>query len=160
MVQCDKTNRRKTLDEFALEAEGNEEEASLSLFDLLCIGIGGTVGSGVFVLTGEVYPVAGPSSALCRMIAGGVCLLSAFSYMELSAAIPTRGSTYAFSLHALGEYWAVAGGVSLMMGYGLSGAGVARCSVMRKMPLVISCRCVDIEILEIRPRGTAISRAV
>ena len=44
MVQCDKTNRRKTLDEFALEAEGNEEEASLSLFDLLCIGIGGTVG--------------------------------------------------------------------------------------------------------------------
>ena len=101
MVQCDKTNRRKTLDEFALEAEGNEEEASLSLFDLLCIGIGGTVGSGVFVLTGEVYPVAGPSSALCWMIAGGVCLLSAFSYMELSAAIPTRGSTYAFSLHAL-----------------------------------------------------------
>ena len=49
MVKCDKTNRRKTLDEFALEAEGNEEEASLSLFDLLCIGIGGTVGSGVFV---------------------------------------------------------------------------------------------------------------
>ena len=41
MVKCDKTNRRKTLDEFALEAEGNEEEASLSLFDLLCIGIGG-----------------------------------------------------------------------------------------------------------------------
>ena len=40
MVQCDKTNRRKTLDEFALEAEGNEEEASLSLFDLLCIGMG------------------------------------------------------------------------------------------------------------------------
>ena len=76
MVKCDKTNRRKTLDEFALEAEGNEEEASLSLFDLLCIGIGGTVGSGVFVLTGEVYPVAGPSSALCWMIAGGVCLLS------------------------------------------------------------------------------------
>ena len=35
MVKCDKTNRRKTLDEFALEAEGNEEEASLSLFDLL-----------------------------------------------------------------------------------------------------------------------------
>ena len=46
MVKCDKTNRRKTLDEFALEAEGNEEEASLSLFDLLCIGIGGTVESG------------------------------------------------------------------------------------------------------------------
>ena len=34
MSKCDKTNRRKTLDEFALEAEGNEEEASLSLFDL------------------------------------------------------------------------------------------------------------------------------
>ena len=45
MVKCDKTNRRKTLDEFALEAEGNEEEASLSLFDLLCIGIGGMAAS-------------------------------------------------------------------------------------------------------------------
>ena len=75
-MKCDKTNRRKTLDEFALEAEGNEEEASLSLFDLLCIGIGGTVGSGVFVLTGEVYPVAGPSSkehwAMMRSLVEGV----------------------------------------------------------------------------------------
>ena len=94
MVKCDKTNRRKTLDEFALEAEGNEEEASLSLFDLLCIGIGGTVGSGVFVLTGEVYPVAGPSSALCWMIAGGVCLL----VMMKTRLNPTRrGRTVACS---------------------------------------------------------------
>mmetsp|Transcript_26942 Transcript_26942/g.82946 ORF Transcript_26942/g.82946 Transcript_26942/m.82946 type:complete len:237 (-) Transcript_26942:1540-2250(-) len=118
--------RRKSIEEFRAEAEESTEESSLSLFDLLCIGVGGTVGSGVFVLTGEVYPVAGASSMVCWLIAGAVCLMSAFSYMELSAAIPTRGSTYAFSLHALGEVWAVAGAVSLMMGYGLSGAGVAR----------------------------------
>ena len=70
MVKCDKTNRRKTLDEFALEAEGNEEEASLSLFDLLCIGIGGTVGSGMFVLTGEVYPPPMSGESVCRRSAG------------------------------------------------------------------------------------------
>ena len=104
MSKCDKTNRRKTLDEFALEAEGNEEEASLSLFDLLCIGIGGTVGSGVFVLTGEVYPVAGPSSALCWMIAGGVCLLSAFSYVVLKRLTEaTAGSAMTIILREHGQ---------------------------------------------------------
>ena len=41
------------------------------LFDLLCIGIGGTVGSGVFVLTGSVVPVAGPSAALSWLFAHG-----------------------------------------------------------------------------------------
>jgi len=116
--------RRKTLAEFSNDDE--ESDRSLSLFDLLCIGIGGTVGSGVFVLTGEVYPVAGPASALCWMVGALVCLLSALSYMELSALVPTKGSTYAYSYYALGEFAAVAGATSLTLEYGLSGAGVAR----------------------------------
>jgi len=126
--------RRKTLGEFFSEEESESSSSSqkkesggqLSLFDLLCIGIGGTVGSGVFVLTGEVYPKAGPSAALCWIIGAGVCLLSALSYMELSARVPTKGSTYAYAYHALGEFAAVAGATSLTLEYGLSGAGVAR----------------------------------
>ena len=126
------------------------------------------------MLTGEVYPVAGPSSALCWMIAGGVCLLSAFSYMELSAAIPTRGSTYAFSLHALGEYWAVAGGVSLMMGYGLSGAGVARSwgekfalivgvkelDALGPLPFSIAAGCVQLGSVALIANGVSFSKGV
>ncbi|KAJ1445137.1 amino acid permease-domain-containing protein [Pelagophyceae sp. CCMP2097] len=122
--------RRKTLSQFAAEALEEQEESKdslqLGLFDLLCIGIGGTVGSGVFVLTGEVLPVAGAASALCWLFGGFVCLLSALSYMELSTVLQTRGSTYAFASYALGEVAAVAGAASLTLEYGLSGAGVAR----------------------------------
>lgn len=123
--------RRKPLAAFEAESRQHESASSdsdsqLSLFDLLCIGIGGTVGSGVFVLTGSVYPVAGPSAALSWMVAGVVCLLSALSYCELSVRVPSSGSTYSFAFHALGELAAVAGATSLTLEYGLSGAGVAR----------------------------------
>lgn len=119
-------SRRKSLAEFAAEEQQGESQHQLTLFDLLCVGIGGTVGSGVFVLTGSVSPVAGPSAALCWMLGGCVCLLSALSYCELSVRVPSRGSTYSYSYHALGELAAVAGATSLTLEYGLSGAGVAR----------------------------------
>ena len=58
-----KMTRRKALadHQFFLDEESSDK---YTLFDLLCIGIGGTVGSGVFVLTGSVLPVAGPSASL------------------------------------------------------------------------------------------------
>jgi len=103
-----------------------EDGGKLTFLDLLAIGIGGTIGSGVFVLTGDVQPVAGPSAVLSWLIAGSCCLLSAFSYMELSARIPTRGSCYIFCYATLGELAAVIGGVCLTLEYGISGAGIAR----------------------------------
>ena len=63
------------------DAEESETSSRFSLFDLLCVGIGGTVGSGVFVLTGSVMQYAGPAAALSWVISGFVCLLSAYSYM-------------------------------------------------------------------------------
>ncbi|GMH74939.1 hypothetical protein TL16_g06602 [Triparma laevis f. inornata] len=103
-----------------------DDNDKLTLIDLLAIGIGGTIGSGVFVLTGDVQPVAGPSAVMSWLIAGGTCLLSAYSYMELSARIPTRGSCYIFCYATLGELAAVIGGVCLTLEYGISGAGIAR----------------------------------
>ena len=112
------------------------EDGLLSLFDLLCIGIGGTVGSGVFVLTGSVMPVAGPSASLSWLLAGLICLLSSFSFMEMSARVPQSGSTYAFSYHALGELPAVIASVCLTIEYGVSGAGVARSWADKLMNLI------------------------
>lgn len=94
-------------------------ETKLVFLDLLAIGIGGTIGSGVFVLTGDVQPIAGPSAVLSWLFAGLTCLLSAFSYMELSARIPTRGSCYIFCYTTLGELAAVIGGVCLTLEYGI-----------------------------------------
>jgi len=120
-------NRRKTMDAVIAEMEHEPpSETKLSLIDLRCIGVGSTVGSGVFVLTGDVLPVAGPSASLSWIFAGAACLLSGFAYMELSARLPTRGSCYTFSYHGLGELWAVIGAFCITLEYGVSGAGVAR----------------------------------
>ena len=120
-------NKRKTLDAVIAEMEDEPvTETKLNLIDLLCIGVGSTVGSGVFVLTGQVLPIAGPSASLSWIFAGLACLLSGFAYMELSARLPTRGSCYTFSYHGLGELWAVIGAFCITLEYGISGAGVAR----------------------------------
>eukprot|EP00928_Gymnodinium_smaydae_P042954 TRINITY_DN28882_c0_g1_i1.p1 TRINITY_DN28882_c0_g1~~TRINITY_DN28882_c0_g1_i1.p1 ORF type:complete len:633 (-),score=77.00 TRINITY_DN28882_c0_g1_i1:57-1928(-) len=122
------SSRRKSLESILEESARDQENGNikLTLLDLLCIGIGSTIGSGVFVLTGDVLPVAGPSSILCWILGGLACLLSAFAYMELSAVLPTKGSCYVFSYHCLGEVVGVVGAVCLTLEYAVSGAGVAR----------------------------------
>ncbi|CAJ1344756.1 unnamed protein product [Effrenium voratum] len=119
--------KRKTMASVLAEMDHEPTEGTrLGLLDLLCIGIGSTVGSGVFVLTGEVLPVAGPAACVSWFFAGIACLLSGMSYMELSARLPTRGSCYTFSYHGLGELAAVVGAFCITLEYGISGAGVAR----------------------------------
>jgi amino acid transporter len=100
---------------------------SMSLFDLLMFGIGGSIGSGVFVLNGLIaHSYAGPGAILSFLIAGLSCLFSAGSYGELSSRIPSAGSSYAYSYETLGEYAAVLAAWCLFLEYGISGAAVAR----------------------------------
>jgi len=99
----------------------------MSTFDLICIGIGGTVGSGVFVLTGIIArQYAGPGVVLSWLIAGVGCCFSAMSYAELSSRIPSAGSSYAYVYCALGEFPAVLAAWCLSLEYGISGSAVAR----------------------------------
>lgn len=64
---------------------------------------GGTVGSGVFVLTGLVArEYTGPGVVISWLIAGFGCCFSAMSYAELSCRIPSAGSSYAYVYVALG----------------------------------------------------------
>eukprot|EP01134_Creolimax_fragrantissima_P003384 CFRG3384T1 len=124
----EKLSRKKPMHVIKAQEQVREEEDSvkLSLFDLLCIGVGCTVGSGVFVLTGDVLLVAGPAATVSWLLAGLVCLLSGFSYMELSSRVPTSGSCYSYSYYGLGECAAYLGGICLTLEYGISAAGVAR----------------------------------
>lgn len=104
-----------------------EMERTLGLFDLIMIGIGGTVGSGVFATAGLIASVyAGPAAILSWLIAGIGCILSGFSFMELSCLIPSTGSTYAYAYHSLGELPAMFAGFLLTLEYGVSSAGGAR----------------------------------
>ncbi len=109
----------------------NTEESGLprtyGLFDLLALGIGGTVGSGVFVLTGLVAnQQAGPWTPLCWALSGAAALLSAASYAELSARIPSSGSSYNYVFATLGELGAYVSAFLLSLEFGVSSAAVAR----------------------------------
>lgn len=103
-------------------AEEREEklERNLSLIDLLAIGIGGTVGSGVFVLAGLIaHDYAGPGVVWSWLIAGAGCTFSAMSYAEMSCRIPSAGSSYAYVFHGLGELPAVIAAWCLCLEYGI-----------------------------------------
>ncbi|KAE8897564.1 hypothetical protein PF010_g9554 [Phytophthora fragariae] len=116
----------------SLQHEGGSDDApemarTLGLFDLVMLGIGGTVGSGVFATAGLIASsYAGPAATLSWLLAGAGCLLSGLSFMELACLIPSAGSTYAYSYHALGELPALVAGFLLTLEYGVSSAGGAR----------------------------------
>lgn len=105
---------------------GRQLEKSYSLFDLVCVGVGGTIGSGVFVLTGLITRENGPAAPLCYLVGGIGCIFSAASYAELSAKIPSTGSGYAYVMATLGEYPAIVAAGCLSLEYGGSAAAVAR----------------------------------
>jgi hypothetical protein len=99
----------------------------LSLFDLVSIGVGGTIGSGIFVLNGLIAnSYAGPATFLSWTISGFAALLSGCCFAELSGRIPTAGSSYAYAFVALGELPAFVTACMLTLEFLLSGSAVAR----------------------------------
>jgi amino acid permease len=99
----------------------------LTLFDLVSIGVGGTIGSGIFVLNGLIaQSYAGPAVFLSWIISGFAALLSGCCYAELSGRIPSTGSSYAYSFVALGELPAFVAAGMLSLEFLLSGSAVAR----------------------------------
>lgn len=102
-------------------------EKTLNLFDLTLLGVGGTLGSGLFLLTGRAARyVAGPGITLSFITAAFACLFSALSYAEMASRYPNSGGAYAFSYVALGELPAFLVGMCLTLEYGVSSAAVAR----------------------------------
>ncbi|XP_022085434.1 cationic amino acid transporter 3-like [Acanthaster planci] len=75
----------------------------LTSTDLALMGIGGMLGSGVYILTGEVGVLAGPAATLSFAIAGVVSLLTALLYTECATRVPRTGASYLFTYVGLGE---------------------------------------------------------
>lgn len=95
-------------------------------FHLIMLGVGSTVGAGIYVMAGTAAAnYAGPAVILSFVIAGLACLFTAFSYAELASSIPVAGSAYTYAYVSLGERAAWWVGWLLLLEYGVSCAGVA-----------------------------------
>ena len=74
-----------------------------TLFSLIMLGFGNTIGSGVFTLTGVASKSAGSAVFIAFIIAGTVASLTACVFAEFAALIPKSGSSYLYSYTVFGE---------------------------------------------------------
>src|SRR3982751_6007375 len=96
--------------------DGVQLNRSLGPVALTAIGIGGIIGTGIFVLTGlAAAQHAGPAIVLSFIIAGIGCVFAGLCYAEFAAMIPVSGSAYAYSYATLGEFsaWFFGGNLGL-----------------------------------------------
>ncbi len=97
----------------------------LGAADLVMLGLGAMIGTGIFVLTGVGAVEAGPALALSFLLAASACGLAALCYAEFASMIPVAGSAYTYSYATLGELVAWIVGWSLIAEYGLATAAVS-----------------------------------
>ena len=120
--------RIKPVDDAAVHAEGSGSrslERTLGPFSLAMIGVGATIGTGIFFTMAEAVPKAGPSVILSFLIAAVTAGLTALCYAELSFRIPASGSSYSFAYASLGELAAFTMAACLLLEYGLAASATA-----------------------------------
>lgn len=94
--------------------------------DLVMLGIGCIIGTGIFVLTGvAAAKYAGPGIMLSFILSGLACIFAALAYSELAAMIPAAGSAYTFAYASIGKIGAFAVGWALICEYTVGSAAVA-----------------------------------
>ncbi|MGL5406449.1 MAG: APC family permease [Propionibacteriaceae bacterium] len=104
---------------------GDGLKRSIGTFPLTMIGVGATIGTGIFFVLGQAVPEAGPAVVISFIIAATVAGLTALCYAELASMIPVAGSSYSYSYATLGEIVGFGVAACLLLEYGVSSAAVA-----------------------------------
>src|SRR6185312_15707076 len=112
--------------ELSREHEGSKLVRTLGPGALIAIGIGGIIGTGIFVLTGlAAAQHAGPAIPLSFIVAALGCVFAGLCYSEFAAMVPVSGSAYAYSYATLGEFVAWFVGWNLVLEYLVASSTVA-----------------------------------
>ncbi|MFJ5790031.1 APC family permease [Lysinibacillus sp. NPDC093197] len=118
--------RRKNIADLLKKDGTIQLKQSLGAFDLILLGVGAIVGTGIFILPGTVAAThAGPGIVFSFIIAAIVCALAGMCYSEFSSSVPVTGSAYTYGYIVFGEIVAWLVGWALLLEYGLAVAAVA-----------------------------------
>src|ERR1700687_648902 len=116
----------KPISDYQEEAAGKALLRALGIPSLVAFGIGGIIGTGIFVLTGlAAAQHAGPAIVISFVIAGVGCMFAGLCYSEFAAMVPVCGSAYAYSYATLGEIVAWFVGWNLVLEYMMACSTVA-----------------------------------
>ena len=125
--------RIKNPDEMLAEAKAEGLEKTLGVWDLIILGVGAIIGSGIFAVVGIAAAGsadgsiigAGPGLIVSMVIAAIACIFSALCYSEFATMIPVAGGAYTYTFATLGEFAAWMVGWVLMLEYAIGFIAVA-----------------------------------
>ncbi|CAI9418137.1 putative amino acid permease YhdG [Pleomorphomonas sp. T1.2MG-36] len=108
------------------EVENHSLKRALSAVDIVMMGIGVIIGTGIFVLTGVAAAnFAGPGIMLSFGLSSLACIFICLAYSELASSIPAAGSAYTYTYVAGGELLAWLVGWNLILEYSVGASAVA-----------------------------------